>query len=365
MTEENEELTLREELEQQLNAPEEEKEEEVTEKATDEKEEESNAEEETEEEPGEEESEDDGKEKESEETEEGDSEEEEKSLEAPEHWSSEDRETFSTQSEEVKTYLLKRHNEMESGFTKKSQELAEQRKSVDSLTQFMDKWEPHTSSLGVPLVNGLEALLNHDRQLRTGTPEQKTQLLLQLAQQYGISMNTPQVEDEYTDPQLKTMQDQINMLNGNLTARDQQAQQVVEQQRLSAVNEAQAAVTTFKEVKDDSGNLKFPHFGTLEKDITALVQAGQAGTGDFNSQLEAAYDKALWMNPETREQLQQKQQSSQKAEDIKKQKEAAAQAKKSAKANKKGTSTKAEKPKELPSLRDDLAEQIRQAEASA
>ena len=72
---------------------------------------------------------------------------EEVTLEAPEHWAADDRELFGGQSEEVKGYLLKRHNEMESGFTKKSQELAEQRKTVDNLSQFMSKWEPHTSSL--------------------------------------------------------------------------------------------------------------------------------------------------------------------------------------------------------------------------
>jgi len=283
-------------------------------------------------------------------------------LEAPEHWAADDKETFGKQSEEVKSYLLKRHNEMESGFTQKTQDLAEQRKSVDALNQFMNKWEPHTSAMGIPLVTGLEALLNHDRQLRSGTAEQKTQLLLQLAQQYGININaTPPTEDEYTDPQLTQLQDQVNTLSGNLQARDQLDQKNAADRQQTAVNEAQSAVDTFKEVKDEKGNLKYPHFEALKTEILGLVQSGQTGTGDFNAQLETAYDKALWMNSDTREQLLASKQSSLKEEDLKKQSKAAAQAKKSAKANKKGTNAKAEKPKALVSLRDDIAEQVQQA----
>jgi len=291
-------------------------------------------------------------------------EEEVKNLDAPSHWSAEDRETFAAQNEDVKTYLLRRHNEMESGFTKKSQELAEQRKSVDALSEFMSKWEPHTSALGVPLVNGLDALLNNDRQLRNGTPEQKRQLVLQLAQQYGINLDTtPQIEDEYIDPQLQQMQDQINMLNGNELARKQADEQVVVSRQQSIQQEVQAASNAFKDEKDDTGDLKFPHFDTLKTDMGKLVGSGQAGTGSLGDQLETAYNKALWMNTDTREQLLANKQSSLKEESIKKQGKAAAQAKKSAKANKKGMNAKAEKPKALPSLRDDLAEQLKQAEA--
>ena len=67
------------------------------------------------------------------------------------------------------------------------------------------------------------------------------------------------------------------------------------------------------------------------------------------------------MNPETREQLLVDKQASSKAEDLKKQSKAAAQAKKSAKVNKKGSNVKAGKPKAMPSLREDLEQQINEA----
>lgn len=284
----------------------------------------------------------------------------EEALAAPEHWAEEDRETFSSQNEEVKTYLLKRHNEMEAGFTKKSQELAEQRKQVESHMAFVNKWEPHTQAMGIPLEHGLEKLLEADRTLRSGTPEQKKFILDQIALDYGISVSET-VADEYADPQLKAMQDQINTLNGSIQTREQQEQQRADGLKQQSVVDAQTAIDAFKTETDDKGALVRPHFGTLEADILAIVQSGQAGAGDLKSQLESSYDKALWMNPTTREQLMAQQQSSSKKETIDKQSKAAAQAKKSAKSNKKGTSAKAEKPKTPPNLRDDIAEQLKQA----
>ncbi len=361
MTEENEEveteekeekLSLREELEQSLKGEEVEEEEDTDG-------EDAEGDEDTGEDTGTEPVEDETDAVEEEEQEEV----EVKELDAPEHWAVEDRELFSTQTDEVKGYLLKRHNEMESGFTQKTQDLAEQRKSIEGLTQFVDKWTPHTSNMGIPLLHGLEKLLEHDQQLRNGTPEQKQQVALQLLSQYGINMNTTSEEDEYADPQLKAMQDQINMLKGNETTRQQQTEQAVTQRQQSIQQEVQTASDTFKAETDDKGVLKFPHFDTLKTDMGVLVQSGQAGTGNVRDQLEAAYNKALWMNTETREQLLASKQSSLKDEEIKKQGKAAAQAKKSAKANKKGTNAKAEKPQASVSLRDDLAEQIKEAQA--
>jgi len=350
-TQEDKDETLREALEREMNSFTEEPED-VEEETAEESEEEST--EEAEEEPEEVEN--------TEETAEDEEEANEEVLAAPEHWAEEDRETFSAQNEETKTYLLKRHNEMEAGFTKKSQELAEQRKQVESHMAFVEKWEPHTKAMGIPLEHGLEKLLEADRTLRSGTPEQKKFVLDQIALDYGISVSET-VADEYADPQLKAIQDQINTLNGNIQTQKQQEQQRTAQVQQQSEVDAQTAIDAFKTETDEKGSLKYPHFGTLEGDILSLCKSGQAGTGDFKSMLESSYDKALWMNPTTREQLLVQKQSSSKKEAIDKQSKAAAQAKKSAKSNKKGTSAKAEKPKKPPNLRDDIAEQLKAARA--
>jgi len=166
MPEEEKELTLREELELQLNNQDEEEGEEEDDEqeaddkdaeeasdeddsSTDEDEDVDNTEEQTADEDTSEDSEDDA---------EGDEEEEVDNLEAPEHWSSDDRETFNAQPQDAKAFMMKPHNEMESGFTKKSQELAAQRKGVEGLTQFQEKWSPHTDALGIPLMHGVDKL---------------------------------------------------------------------------------------------------------------------------------------------------------------------------------------------------------------
>ena len=57
------------------------------------------------------------------------------------------------------------------------------------------------------------------------------------------------------------------------------------------------AISAFVSAKDDNGVLLHPHFSAVKDDMFALLRGGAAL--DF----ENAYEKALWLNPQTREQL--------------------------------------------------------------
>ena len=96
------------------------------------------------------------------------------------------------------------------------------------------------ASEGANPQQAIAALLNTAYQLRTATPEQKTQLILNLARQYGanLSQTSPNAdEDEYVDPDIKSIRDELTSLKQSNQAQIQatQNQQVqVHQQSIDA-----------------------------------------------------------------------------------------------------------------------------------
>lgn len=342
---ENVNKSLREELEDsvnELNEAEEEEEDEV---------EEDDSETEDEGDEGEaEESEEDSEELDEEDEESDDDDEgelEEEVLEAPTRWTAEQKEAFAELPTEAQEIVLDRHKEIEGDYTKKTQELAEQRKQYDPVKQVFDKWGNVLNQMGMPVENVVENLINADYTFRNGTNAQKQELLQKIVNDYAIDLDE---EHSDADPQIAALQQQVSALTNTITTGQQQQEQ-------AGLSAAQSAIESFKAEKTDEGTPKFPHFDTLQPSILLLVQSGQAGTGDYQSQLESAYDQALWMNTETRKERLSSEQSRSKKETIKRQTKATAKAKKKAAANKRGKNSGASKPKKQ-SLRADLKEQL-------
>lgn len=353
---EEEKLTRRQELEDVYKSMEEatpkeepeEETEEITEEGEDDEEvsTESGDEEVTEEDGGEGDQEE-GSEEESEEVEEDEAEDE--AIEPLANWSSEFKEKFSELPREAQEYIVQRENERESATQEKMREAAEQRKALEPVKQIIDQWNPVFQQVGMPVETAITKLLEADYYLRNGTPDQKQQLLQQIVNDYSIPLG----DEEYADPQIQALQQQVSALSGQIETKQQQDNQA----DLSA---AQSAIETFKSSKTDDGELKYPHFDTLQGDIQMLLQSGQVGDGDYRTRLENAYEKALWLNASTRERLLNDQQSRTKQENIERQKKATVKAKKKAKANKRGVNTSASKAKKV-SRRDELKEQLEAA----
>jgi hypothetical protein len=153
---------------------------------------------------------------------------------------------------------------------------------------------PHMETiqkLGVHPMEAVGALLNADRQLRTGTPEQKAQLLGQLAQEYGIDPKQVQPPPPI-DPAVMQLRQQNQQLQ-----RFQQS--VIEQQNSQAMSE-------IERFSKDPANA---HFESVKDDMALLLQSGKADS------LQDAYDKAVWMRPDIRKSLveQQRTEAEQKA----------------------------------------------------
>lgn len=131
------------------------------------------------------------------------------------------------------------------------------------------------------------------------------------AEQRGIDLTqlAPQQEETPEDP----IQAEIAELRKQLQARESHEQQA-EQAKINA------EIADFRDAKDENGAAKYPHFDRVRQSMGAFLQSGQS------SNLEDAYNRAIWAHPDIRAELLDQQEKAKEAERVKAAKAAAAKA---------------------------------------
>lgn len=143
---------------------------------------------------------------------------------------------------------------------------------------------------GLPWQEGLNRLLTVENSLRN--PATAPQMVQQLAQAYGVDLaalvnGSPQPQRQNTsqfDPSVIISQ-----------AREEARKQVAEELESRELN---STIANFGIAKDASGQPLHPHFEALKPVMGFLLSNKQATT------MQEAYDKAIWLTPETRPQPQ-------------------------------------------------------------
>lgn len=193
--------------------------------------------------------------------------------------------------------FMRRSEEMHKGL----EQYREKAQFGDQVAQAIQPFMATIQSLGVHPAVAVQKLMSADHSLRYGSPQQKTQMLMQIAKDYGIDMGEVtqyQAEQPYIDPQVQALQSQV----GQLQSWIQQQTQAREQQERAALN---SEIATFAQ---DPSNA---YFNDVKNEMAGLLQAGLAST------LNEAYDKAIFANPSIRAQVLAQQQA--KAEEARKQ----------------------------------------------
>ena len=190
----------------------------------------------------------------------------------------EEAEAFAKASPEVQQAFQRRANEMFQGM--------EQYKAKAQYADAMERTiAPHMDTIngfGVSPDVAVGALLNADRALRNGTPEQKQQYLAKIASDYGIDIAAVQAyEPPPFNPMISALEQKVHQLEGFFQQQVSQGQQ----QELSALN---STIAQF------AADPKHSHFETVKGHMAALLQAQQA------KDLPDAYEQAVWANPTTR-----------------------------------------------------------------
>ena len=203
----------------------------------------------------------------------------ESKLEAPKNWTEDVKKVFNTLPAESQEFMIKRDKEMTSDYTKKTQELAEQRKNIEALDKVLQPARQTINATGIGEAEYISRLLNADNALRTNPK----MALRQLAQGYGIDLSSMNEESESwndPDPQYAQLLQQNQHIMSELNQFKQQNMQ-------STVAQTEQTVEQFSAKTGADGKLTHPHFDKVRVKMGNLIDAGEA------KGLDDAYTKAV------------------------------------------------------------------------
>lgn len=220
-----------------------------------------------------------------------------KELQPPEHYSAEDKEKFLAIPNEYRANILDARKSLERGYQSKFDDMADIRRNDEAIAQIMAPVEQQLNQQGLDRNAGIRMLVAAQQALQNNPAAALAQLvqqygganaqaiLGQLNTHFGVTTPAPTGEvDEYVEPGMKQLQDQVSQLTGLVTQQQTNSQQA---QQADINNQIQL----FQEAKDDDGNPKFPHFDTLHTTMGGLMQAGIA------TSMEDAYERAARQDP--------------------------------------------------------------------
>lgn len=266
----------------------------------------------------------------------------------PNEWPEEEKAAFQAALDnpdlaEPAKMFMERYENLKKGFYKQGRDNAEVRKSAQEWDNvFTSDMKTNLQASGLTPQSYIKTQLLP--QVQQFTQDPKGWLKLQV-QQLGLSpedlgfntkISEDKSEDEYVDPDLAQMKARLATLEGeNLNSR----QSAVQQQQAAIQNQIQ----TFKEAKDDKGNIKYPHFTAGQEEMGVLLNTGKAAS------LEDAYVKS----PTVKQlEMEEKNFGSTLEEELVEKRKKASKAKKSSKSVKAGTN--GAPPTEGMSLKEEL-----------
>ena len=224
-------------------------------------------------------------------------------LDAPTHWAVEHQEMFRGLDPKAQSFLMDRSKDMEAAHTKRSQEIAPLRNAAE-------KWTPYLSQMQAEPSQVFDKLMQHEYGLRTGTNEQKINILLGLARDYQVDMrqngngDPPSAEEdpfgvaEKIQAAVGPIVQQVQQMNGNM-----QQQQGYSQQASTAA--AQKNVDEFRNRKGADGKPAHPYYDEVFNDMLAMAQTKQAaGQPPDIADLADMYERATWSNASVRAKMQ-------------------------------------------------------------
>jgi hypothetical protein len=269
-------------------------------------------------------------------------------LPAPNHWPKDFAAKFEALDAPAQHMFMERYKDLEGDYTKKTQAIAKYKKRQDAFDEIMAPFKSQFERAGMDDVGAVRQLLAAHDYLR----KDPANAINWLASQYGVDIgaigNDPALEDEFADPQVKALQQQVAQLTGFI--QNQQTQQQSYEQAST-----QSFIDQFAQETDASGNPAHPHFETVRSVMGSLISSGNA------TDLKSAYEAAVYANPELRQEELKRVAARQSQAKVKT--EAVQKAKKAQRSKVRGSATPAAQA--LPanaSIRDTINASIRQLE---
>lgn len=220
---------------------------------------------------------------------------------APTSWRGPAQAKWSTVDPEIRAEVLKREDDFHKGV----QEYKGKATTFDILDAEIRPYEAMIRAAGTNPQSAIRDFFNTAYLLKSGTPESKVDVLLNIAQEYGVDLSLlPGVQEKRESgtpivaPEVRQLEQRISQLQGNLEQQQAQQQQARDQEERAAYEEVQREMAAFA--------AKNPHYEAVKLDMAALIESGRANDP------QDAYDKATWANPEVRTKLLAEQQEAQR-----------------------------------------------------
>ena len=217
----------------------------------------------------------------------------EKEIETPSGWNKAEREQFETLDPAAKEILTKYDKSRQADYTRKTQEVAEQRKEVEGLVSITEPYKDDFKRLGVKPADYFSQLMQVDISLSkdpAGTMQKLIAKFNLKADDLGFTAQSEstnhEADDDYlTDTEVKLKKENKD-LKLKLDALDKQVTGIVE---TNSSKEEQTAVQKvlkeFTDAEDDDGNIAHPHFDNedVKNEMSILVNTGKTLDEAYNS----------------------------------------------------------------------------------
>jgi hypothetical protein len=201
----------------------------------------------------------------------------------PEHWSEKDWADLQALPPAQKEYVLRKDKDLQAGFTRKTEELAQQRKRVEAfertLSDLQAQYAPQADK--VQFEQTVTQTLPMLVQYYTSLQRDPLETLTRLAESYGITDKlTERLAGLDMDDNARTLRKK----EIEIADRESRLQAETQKARTASI---EATISSFRDAKDESGNLKHPYFSDVESEMATLVAANPRLT------LDEAYDRAV------------------------------------------------------------------------
>ena len=232
---------------------------------------------------------------------------------APEHWPTEERETFDALPEEAKPFVLTQGERLHAHHQKRVEELSSEREALNRLTPLDQELAPYREQLKLQGVNEAD-VVKQLMAVRTSLQTAPVETIKWLAQSYGVNLDNLNDETlvDPTETRLNAVEQQVqNVQQTNTQAIQKQSYDIARQS-------AQTQIDTFAEAKNEDGTLKHPHYEDVLETMTTITRADHAEGKAV--ELDDVYQRACWMHESTRGKLLSERDTSREADVLAKEK---------------------------------------------
>lgn len=235
------------------------------------------------------------------------------SNQPPQHWSEQDRQTFSKLDPAGQEFLLRRHTEMERDYQTKAQAAA----TAVQFTQSLAPYFQHPAlagslqQAGISPQQAIEQWASFHLRAIDPNPVVRAALHQELGQRMGLDpaavgqMSQPGLqglsEEDLKDPVIRNFADTLGKTFGDVQALrgelNQMRQQDAARQNAEVMKVTRWQIDQFADEKDAQGQKTHPHFDAVLDHMIELYHANP------ERDLQTAYDMAIWAVPSIRSSL--------------------------------------------------------------